>query len=142
MKKAKTGDTVKVSYVGTLDNGTVFDQSKENEHLEFTIGNEQVIPGFNNAILDMGLGETKTVTIPANEAYGEYNEGNIGSIRRKDLPEEMKPKVGQQYELCGEKNERIMVIVTKVTDTEITIDANHPLAGKDLTFKITLEDIQ
>ncbi|MGD9202407.1 MAG: FKBP-type peptidyl-prolyl cis-trans isomerase [Chitinispirillia bacterium] len=141
MARASNGDTVKVSYTGILNDGTVFDKSNSPEHFEFTIGNKMVINGFDNAVIGMKLNETKSVTIPSKEAYGERLEDNIGTIKRSMIPESMRLEIGQVFELQDENDNRFEVRVIDFNDSEVIIDANHRLAGKDLTFKITLKEI-
>lgn len=141
MTKAIIGDTVKVSYIGTFENGTVFDKTSSTDHFEFTIGKNMVISGFDNAVVGMELNETKSVTIPSNEAYGEPLEDNIGTIKRSMIPDTMKLQVGQVFNLQDEHGTAFEVKVIEFNNTEVTIDANHPLAGKDLTFEITLKEI-
>jgi len=138
---AKDGDTVKVHYTGTLDDGTTFDSSLEREPLEFTLGAGQVIPGFEEAVIGMQVGQSKTVTIPSEEAYGPYTEERVMVVERDQLPEDLEPEVGQRLQTQGADGRIIVVVVTEVTETTITVDANHPLAGKDLTFEIELVEI-
>lgn len=138
---AKNGDTVRVNYTGKLADGTVFDSSAGREPLEFTVGAGQVIPGFDNAVLGMKVGEKKTVTIPVDEAYGPRRDEQIAEISREKLPSDMTPEVGQQLVMKQSDGREIVVVITKVSDETVTIDANHPLAGKDLTFEIELVKI-
>jgi FKBP-type peptidyl-prolyl cis-trans isomerase 2 len=141
MDLVKDQDAVKVHYTGTLDNGEVFDSSKGREPLAFTVGAGQMIPGFDNAVLGMKLNEVKTVTIPASEAYGEKKDDLFQKIGREQLPEGMEPTVGQQLASQMPNGQQIVVTVTEVAPESITIDANHPLAGKALTFEIELVSI-
>ena len=140
--QAKNGNIVQVHYTGTLKDGTVFDTSVGHEPLEFTLGEGQMIPGFEQAVLGMKMGESKTVTIPAKDAYGPRRDDLILVIERNQLPENLEPEVGQQLQMQQTNGRTMVVIVTDVSDTTITIDANHPLAGKDLTFEIELVRIQ
>jgi peptidylprolyl isomerase len=140
--QAKVGDTVKVHYTGSLEDGTVFDTSLEREPLEFTLGQGQLIQGFEQAVIGMKIGEYKTVTIPAEQAYGPYNNELISVIDRDNLSEGLDPEVGQQLQAQQPDGQTIIVTVIEVTETSITVDANHPLAGKDLTFEIELIEIQ
>ena len=135
--EAKTGDTVKVDYTGKLDDGTVFDSSKGKTPLEFTVGAGQMIKGFDEAIPGMKVGQTKIVRIPADKAYGAYQPELLGKVPRSNFPPSITPAVGQDLQLSN----GMRVKVTAVTDTEVTLDANHELAGKDLTFDITLVEI-
>lgn len=140
MAQAKTGDTVKVHYTGKLVNGTVFDSSENREPLEFTIGAGQLIPGFEQAVIGMAPGETHTVTIPADEAYGQYDSNLLQEVERTQLPEDLDPQVGQQLEAV-QGDRRIIVTISAVSDNSVTVDANHPLAGEDLVFDIRLVEI-
>ena len=139
---AKDGNTVKVHYTGKLDDDTIFDTSIEREPLEFTIGAGQMIPGFEEAVRGMQVGQMKTVTIPAEEAYGPYNEDMVLVVEREQLPPELHPAVGQQLQMQQQDGRVGVVLVTDVSETTITIDTNHPLAGKDLTFEIELVEIK
>ena len=132
------GSTVKVHYTGTLDDGTVFDTSVEREPLEFTLGEGKVIPGFEAAVKDMEVGQSKTVTIPAEEAYGKHRSDLLVPIEREHLPEGLEPEVGQRLQMQQASGKMSIVTITDVAEKTITIDANHPMAGKDLTFKLEL----
>jgi FKBP-type peptidyl-prolyl cis-trans isomerase 2 len=138
---AKQGDTVKVHYTGKLEDGTVFDTSRSRHPLQFTIGKGQVIQGFEQAVAGMNLGESKTATIPVDQAYGSRRDDMIVTVKRDQFPPEVNPNVGQRLELEQENNQSILVTVTNVTDANITLDANHPLAGKALTFELELVGI-
>jgi peptidylprolyl isomerase len=142
MAQAKDGDTVKIHYTGTLDDGTVFDSSEGREPLQFTLGSGQVIAGFEEAVRGMDSGEKKKVTIPADKAYGQRNEEMIIQAPRDQVPPDINPEVGQQLQMAGPDGQTIIVQVTEVTDDHITLDANPPLAGKDLTFDIELVGIE
>ncbi|GAB4261237.1 MAG: peptidylprolyl isomerase [Deferrisomatales bacterium] len=142
MAQAKSGDTVQVHYTGKLDDGRTFDSSVDREPLEFTLGERQVIPGFESAVVGMEPGERKTVTIAAADAYGPSDPELVVQVERQDLPEGLDPHVGQQLQVTRPDGVRVPVLVTEVSDASITIDANHPLAGEDLTFEITLVQIQ
>ncbi len=141
MTQAKNGDTVKVHYTGKLDNGTVFDTSENREPLEFTVGEGQVIPGFENAVVGMQPGESKTAQIPADEAYGEHHEEMVIQVPRDQFPPDVEPEVGQQLQVRQQNGQSFVVNVTDVSDDTVTLDANHPLAGQNLTFDISLVDI-
>jgi peptidylprolyl isomerase len=133
----KEGDKVGVEYTGTLSDGTQFDSNVGKAALEFTVGGGQMIKGFDKAVVGMKVGETKTVTIPAAEAYGTYDNSKVIDISREKLPATMNPKVGDKLPLqIGGQAAYLPVI--KVTASTVTVDANHSLAGKDLTFKIKL----
>ncbi len=140
--QAKNGDVVQVDYTGTLENGTVFDTSVGREPLNFTLGEGQMIPGFEQAILGMKVGESKTVTIPASEAYGPYRDDLVRVINREELTNIPNPEVGQQLYGSQTNGTTITGTITNVTDTTITVDFNPPLAGKNLTFEIKLISIQ
>jgi len=142
MPQAKNGNIAQVHYTGTLKDGTVFDTSVGREPLEFTLGEGQMIPGFEQAVLGMKIGESKTVTIPADDAYGPHRDDLILVMNREELPTGLNPEVGQQLQMTGADGGISIVTVTDVSDTTITIDANHPLAGEDLTFEIELMSIQ
>lgn len=142
MVKAKNGDTVKVHYTGTLEDGTVFDTSVEREPLEFTLGQGQLIPGFEQAVIGMKVGDLKTINIPADQAYGPHRDDLILLIERGQLPEDLDPKVGQHLQMMQADGSSITVIIIEISETTATIDANHPLAGKNLTFEIELVEIE
>ena len=138
---AKDGDTVKVHYTGTLEDGSVFDTSRDRESLEFILGSGSMIVGFDRAVNGMQVGEIKTVTIPADEAYGPHRDELVLIIERDRLPEGLEPIVGQQLEMSQPDGRTVIVVVTDVSEASITLDANHTLAGKDLTFEIELVEI-
>ena len=140
--QAKNGDTVQVNYTGKLADGTVFDSSVGREPLEFTLGEGQVIPGFEKAVFGMKVGEKKTVTIPVDEAYGPRRDDMVGELPREKLPSDLTPEVGQQLIMARPDGEKTIVTITSVSDNTVMIDANHPLAGKDLTFEIELVKIK
>ena len=140
-KYAKDGDTVYVDYTGTLDDGSEFDSSVGKDPLQFTLGAGQMIPGFERAVFGMKVGETKTVTIPAAEAYA-YDEDLVIEVNRDDLPEEIEPVVGLQIGVSFEGGQQGSAIITEVNETTVTLDANHLLAGKDLIFKIKLVKVE
>lgn len=137
----EAGDHIKVHYTGTLDDGSVFDSSVDREPLEFTAGAGQMIKGFDAAVIGMKVGEVKTVTIPAEDAYGVHDDELILSFSKDELPEGVDPKVGDEIPLSGPGGRIINAPVIEVTDTTIIVDANHRLAGKDLTFEIELVEL-
>ena len=141
MTQAKTGDTVKIHYTGTLEDGTKFDSSTGREPLEFALGSGQVIPGFDNAVDGMAVGDSKTVTIPPGEAYGERHEQLVQQVPKTALPDEMKPAVGMQLQSQSPEGQVMNLVVTEVAVESITVDANHPLAGQALTFAIELVEV-
>ena len=136
MSQVKEGDSVKVNYTGKLEDGTVFDSSEGKEPLEFTVGSGQIIPGLDKAVDGMEVGESKTVTVESEEAYGPRRDEMVLEVERERLPEEIEPEVGQQLQVGSSEDQTMIVQITDVTDTAVTLDANHPLAGKDLTFDI------
>ncbi|MDD3433442.1 MAG: peptidylprolyl isomerase [Tepidiphilus sp.] len=138
---AKAGDTVQVHYTGKFDDGSVFDSSAGREPLEFTVGSGQVIPGFEQAVEGMAVGQTKTVTIPAAEAYGDRVAEAVLQVPREQLPPDLEPEVGQRLVMQSRDGRQIPIVVVEVTEDSITIDANHPLAGRDLTFEIELVSV-
>ena len=140
-REAKNGDTVKVHYTGTLEDGTVFDSSLNTEPLEFTLGGGKTIEGFENAILGMKVGEKKTVDIPSDQAYGEYNEEWVLEMERSEFPEDIEIEIGQQLPMMTQDGSVFYVTVVAVSETAVTVDANHRLAGKDLTFEIELVEV-
>ena len=142
MKTAQEKDQVKVHYKGTLKNGEVFDSSEGREPLEFTIGEGQVIPGFDVGVKGMQVGEEKTINIVADDAYGQVREELIQDVEKSALPEDIKPEVGLKLVSKTQDGKEIPLIVTEVKDEAITVDANHPLAGEDLTFNVKLVEIQ
>jgi len=139
---AKAGDTVQVHYTGKFGDGSVFDSSAGRDPLEFTVGAGQVIPGFEQAVEGMAVGQTKTVTIPAAEAYGDRVAEAVLQVPREQLPPDLEPEVGQQLVMQSRDGRQIPIVVVEVTEDSITIDANHPLAGRDLTFEIELIAVQ
>lgn len=141
MTQAKDGSTVQVNYTGKLADGTVFDSSYDRHPLKFTVGKGQLIGGFEKAVVGMNAGEKKTVVIPAAEAYGPRQENAVVEVERKNLPQNLDVQVGQRLELTQEDDSSLLVTVTATSESTITIDANHPLAGKDLTFDIELMSI-
>jgi peptidylprolyl isomerase len=138
---AKSGDTVKVEYTGKLSDGTIFDSSVGKDPLEFTLGNNQVIVGFEKAVTGMKVGESKTVTIPAAEAYGQYRNDLVFVMDRSNFPAEQEPKVGMRFQGTNQAGTLLYTII-EVNETTVKVDGNHALAGKDLTFEIKLVEIK
>ena len=134
------GDLVRVHYKGTLTDGTVFDSSEGREPLEFTLGQGMVIPGFESAITGMAVGSSVVRTIPADEAYGPMREEMVINIPKDQFPADMPLELGQELQLEGPGGVLVAQIVG-IEDDDVMLDANHPLAGEDLTFSITLESI-
>lgn len=141
MSTAKQGDTVHVHYTGTLEDGSKFDSSEGRDPLSFTIGSGQVIPGFEEAVEGMEINEKKNVTIPVDKAYGQRNEELVLSVPRDQVPPDINPEVGQKLQMQGPGNQPVVVEVTAVEEDHIKLDANPPLAGKDLNFEIELVKI-
>jgi peptidylprolyl isomerase len=159
MELAKKGDTVRIDYTGTLEDGTVFDSTLEAADcdsncgeddcgcgcepgpMELTIGAGTFFPWIEEALVGMGSGSQKTVTIPAAEAFGEYDDDMVFVVPRNELPADLKPSVGDELLLSGDDDEEIGVTVIDADDQSVTFDANHPLAGEDLTFDIVLVEI-
>lgn len=138
MKIAKKGDIVRVHYVGKTLDGEVFDSSKDREPLEFKIGDRKVIPGFENALVGMSVGSSKTVTLVSDQAYGPHDKTLISKVEKSLLPESLPIDVGTRLQIGDENEIPAIVTITAITDTTVTLDANHPLAGKDLAFEIEL----
>lgn len=141
MAQAKEGDIVRVHYTGKLEDGTVFDTSGDRAPLEFTIGRGQIIPGFEKAVVGMEPGETKTATIPPEEAYGPRREDMTLTVDREQFPEEINPEPGQQLQVQQPDGRAAVVVVSDVSESTVTLDANHPLAGRPLTFDIRLVEV-
>ncbi|MEX0660219.1 MAG: peptidylprolyl isomerase [Balneolaceae bacterium] len=141
MSKVKDGDTVKVHYTGKLKDGSVFDTSAEREPLEFKLGEGQLIPGFEKAVVGLNVGDSTEVDIPSDEAYGEAREDLIINVPKDQLPDDVEPQVGMQLQVNQPDGQPVPVRIAEVGDTELKLDANHPLAGKDLSFEIELVEI-
>jgi len=141
MSTATTGNTVKVHYTGVLDDGTQFDSSFGRDPLEFTLGEGSVIPGFEEAVLGMAVGESKSVTIPAHEAYGERQEELLHSFPREQIPDEIDLVEGLSLQAQGPDGQIVQFVVAGFDDEMVTLDANHPLAGQTLTFVIELIEV-
>ena len=141
MVSAKQGDTVKVHYTGKLRDGTVFDSSVQREPLEFAIGAGQVILGFENAVIGMSPGDAKTQEILSDDAYGPYSDEMVAEIDRQQIPEDVPITIGQQLQLQNSSGQVIPVVVKAVEQETVTLDGNHPLAGKDLIFEIQLVEL-
>ncbi|EIE49479.1 peptidylprolyl isomerase [Salipiger aestuarii] len=141
MTQVKTGDTVRIHYTGTLSDGTTFDSSTGRDPLEFTVGSGQIIPGLEKAIPGMAPGEKKTVEIAPEEAYGPVHAEGRQAVPRQEIPDDIPLDLGTQLQVQTPNGQTMNVTVAEVTETEVTLDANHPLAGKDLTFAIELVEI-
>jgi FKBP-type peptidyl-prolyl cis-trans isomerase SlpA len=142
MSEAKKDNVVKVHYTGKLDNGQVFDTSKDRDPLEFKIGEGRLIPGFENGIIGMKLQESKTIKIPFADAYGERKSELMIEVKKQQLPDDLNPEVGMELVSRGQDGQEQIVTIAEVKEGSIVVDANHPLAGEDLTFEIKLVDIQ
>ncbi len=141
MAKIKDGDNVKVHYTGKLTDGTVFDSSDGREPLAFTIGKGMMIPGFEKAVLGMEINEEKTVTLKPEDAYGEIRQDMIAEVNKAQLPPDLKPEVGMELMSQTPDGQQLVVKVTEVNESSIKVDANHQLAGKDLTFDIRVVEV-
>ena len=141
MAQAKSGDTVKVNYTGKMEDGTVFDTSADREPLEFTIGERMIIPGFEAAVIGMNIGDKRSINLPPEEAYGPYFYDMVMEADREEFPADMNPEVGMQIQIHHEDGESIVALITKIVENIITLDANHPMAGKTLNFDIELVGI-
>ena len=164
MTKAKIGDKVRINFTGTLEDGTIFDSTLESNcshdecdddcgdvddcgcghesgPMELTIGEGNFFPQIEEALAGMAPGETKKLVVPSIEAFGEYDEEKVFEVPRSDMPEDLKPDVGDELTLTGDDGDELEVVVTAVSEESVTFDANHPLAGEDLTFEIELLEI-
>lgn len=142
LSTVKENDTVRVHYTGTTDDGATFDSSRDrNEPLEFTMGMGQLIPGFEKAVAGMKVGDSTKIRIPAEEAYGEAREEMIVEVERSKFPSDITPEVGMQLQVQQPNGQPMPVAVKAVTETHVTLDANHPLAGQALNFDIELVEI-
>jgi peptidylprolyl isomerase len=141
MTQAKSGDTVRIHYTGTLQDGSVFDSSEGRDPLEFQLGSGQVIPGFDDGVTGMTVGEKKTIEIPCDQAYGAINPQAMQNVPRAEIPDHIPLDLGTQLQVQAGNGQTMMVVVANVTEDTVTLDANHPLAGKDLTFALELVEI-
>ncbi|SNS97298.1 FKBP-type peptidyl-prolyl cis-trans isomerase [Antarctobacter heliothermus] len=141
MTQVKSGDTVRIHYTGTLTDGTKFDSSEGRDPLEFTVGEGQIIPGLEQAIPGMAVGDKKTVAVPAENAYGDTNPDARQDVPRAEIPDDIPLDLGTQLQVQAPDGQVLPVTVVAVTEEVVTLDANHPLAGKDLTFDIELVEI-
>ena len=136
---AAIGNTVKIHYTGSLDDGYKFDSSYDHqEPLEFTIGRGEMIRGFDKAVIGMEVGETKTVTIPSNQAYGRHNPEKVIEVSRNKMPGGLEQKIGERVQGSMPDGQTVEFTIVGSTESELTLDGNHPLAGKDLTFELQL----
>lgn len=141
MPQAKTGDTVKVHYTGSLSDGRIFDSSTDRDPLEFTVGEQQVVPGFEQAVVGMSQGESKTTVIPADQAYGQRDSRLIIRVPKSQLPPNITVKLNDRLQMRSGDGRVMNVVVAEVADDSVVLDGNHFLAGQDLTFDIELVEI-
>lgn len=141
MPQAKDGDKVKVHYTGKFKDGEVFDSSVDREPLTFTLGARQLIPGFEKGVLGMEIGQTKSVEVAPGDAYGPYHDRLVSVVKKDQFPKTITPRVGQQLQTQDQSGRPVNVRVTAIKDEDVTLDANHPLAGKTLVFDIELVEI-
>ena len=141
MAHPRSGDTVKVHYTARLDDGRVFDSSKERDPLQLTIGEGKPFPGLDEALTEMEPGEERTVTIPADRGYGPHRPELLVAVDRTEFPNDIQPQVGQRLQVRHEQGQVSVVTVADVSDEQVTLDANHPLAGRDLTLELQLVEV-
>lgn len=141
MSQAKPGDTVRINYTGTLNSGETFDSSEGRDPLEFVVGSGQIISGLDAAIPGMAVGDKKMVSVPCAQAYGESNPEARKAVPREGIPADIPLEVGTQLQMQTPQGQVLPVTVAEVTETEVTLDANHPLAGQDLNFAIEVVGI-
>lgn len=142
MAQAKSGDTVLMHYSGTLADGSTFDSSQGRDPLEFTLGTGQIIPGLDKAVTGMETGETKTVTVAPEEAYGDRDPARVQTVARSQIPDHIPTDPGTQLQVQTPEGQTVPVIVAEASEEEVTLDANHPLAGQALTFEVELVEIK
>tara|TARA_R100000935_G_C2828287_1_gene163532 strand:+ start:151 stop:579 length:429 start_codon:yes stop_codon:yes gene_type:complete len=142
MSQVKQNDTVKVHYTGKLADGQVFDTSEGKEPIEFTLGQGQLIPGFEKGLIDMNLNEKKTINIPVEEAYGQPREELVQEVDKNQLPPEIQPEVGMGLVSKTPDGREMNLLVAEVKENTIVVDGNHPLAGKDLIFDLEVVEIK
>ena len=142
MSQVKENDTIKLHYTGKLSDGQVFDSSVEREPIEFTVGEGKIIPGLEKAVIDMKVNEKKTIEIAKDDAYGDASDELFQQVKKEQLPEDIKPEVGMGLVSKNEDGSERQLRVAEVNDDHIVVDANHPLAGKDLVFDVELVEIK
>jgi FKBP-type peptidyl-prolyl cis-trans isomerase 2 len=141
MAQAKEGDRVKINFIGKLEDGSVFANTADSEPLEFKLGENKIIPGIENAVEGMNVGESKTVNVNPEQAYGQRRDELVEEVSRDQFPENVEPKVGQRFEVPRQVGQPMVVQVVDVSQQTVTLDGNHPLAGRDLTFELELLEI-
>jgi len=141
MAAAQTGNKIQMHYTGSLEDGTVFDSSQGRDPLEFELGAGQIIPGLDAAVTGMALGAEKTVTIPADEAYGAHDPDRVQAVPREQFPDHIPAEVGTELQVQTPDGQTLPVVIADVNDAAVVLDANHPLAGKDLTFAVSIVGI-
>ena len=141
MQQVKKGDTIKIHYHGRLNDGTTFDSSAGREPLEFEVGGGMVIAGFDAGVTGMAVGEKKTIEIPFLEAYGPVQEEMIIEFPKTNFPPDLNPEIGMQLNMSNQEGQQFPVVIKEVKEEVVVLDANHPLAGKDLTFDLELVEI-
>ncbi len=142
MAEVQDGDNVKIHYTGKFDDGTVFDSSHGREPLEFTVGEHALIPGFEKAVLGMEPGQTKETRIVSEDAYGPHHDNLVIRIGREEFPPDIEPQVGQVLQIRGDGEHPFPVTITHADEQSVTLDANHPLAGRDLNFEIEVISVE
>ncbi|MEJ7827172.1 MAG: peptidylprolyl isomerase [Segetibacter sp.] len=142
MQEVKSGDTVRVHYHGKLNDGTTFDSSEDRDPLEFEVGSGSVIAGFDNGVTGMKVGDKKTINIPVDEAYGQVQDDLLMEFPLDRFPADMKPEGGMELNMSNGAGQNFPVVITEVLDNSVVLDANHPLAGEDLTFDLELVEIK
>ena len=142
MKEAQVGDLVSVHYTGKLKNGEVFDSSKERDPLEFTLGNKELLAGFEDGVVGMKPGESKSVTLEPHNAFGNHREDLLLKLPKKEFPQHITPSVGLQLRLSNAEGKEMTVVITEVGEESVTLDGNHPLSGQTVVFDIELLEIK
>jgi len=142
MSQVKEKDTIKLHYTGKLSDGQVFDSSVEREPIEFTVGEGKIIPGLEKGVIDMKVNEKKTIEIAKDDAYGDASDELFQEVKKEQLPEDIKPEVGMGLVSKNPDGSERQLRVADVKDDHIVVDANHPLAGKDLVFDVELVEIK